>query len=264
MIFYLSGTGNTRWVAESLSRSLGERLINVADVFDTDCRFKLCKDEIVGFCFPIHGWRPPKLMLDFISRLRVDDMWMSRPYSFAVCTVGDTSGEAMDIFSEDAYYYGSPIKTMFDIRMPNTYVGQPFMDVDSKTVEANKLEEAKQRLAEITERLKDREKVVDLKFRGKWQKINTRYLGALFVDCLLTDKPFSVDASLCVRCGKCAAVCPVDNIKGGVGELPIWKHNKKCMTCFACYHNCPKHAIRYGLMTSGKGQYRFTTPPQKE
>ena len=108
------------------------------------------------------------------------------------------------------------------------------------------------------------EKVVDLKFRGKWQKINTRYLGALFVECLLTDKPFSVDASLCVRCGKCAAVCPVDNIKGGVGELPIWKHNKKCMTCFACYHNCPKHAIRYGLMTRGKGQYRFTAPPQKE
>ena len=66
-------------MAESLSRSLGERLINVADVFDTDCRFKLRKDEIVGFCFPIHGWRPPKLMLDFISRLRVDDMWMSRP-----------------------------------------------------------------------------------------------------------------------------------------------------------------------------------------
>ncbi len=262
MIFYLSGTGNTKWVAERLAASLDEEAVDVASVMHRD--IEISDSEYLGFCFPIHGWRVPSLMLQFIDNLDGQAVVRNNPFVFAVCTAGDTIGEAMDRFSERISKKGISLRAAYGVRMPNTYVGMPFMDVDSKEVQTAKLKEAEHRVAKIAEQIKERCEVTDLKYEGRWRRINSRCLGALFTNYLVTDKLFSVDESLCVKCGKCAAVCPVDNIRGGVGEAPLWKHNKKCMTCFACYHYCPKHAIQYGWMTRGKGQYHFPNAPQEE
>lgn len=258
MILYLSGTGNTKHVAEELAAALGDRAINVAEMTGASLALKLDKGETLGFCFPVHGWRPPLLMRKFMMQLAGNaEMPLNSVYCFAVCTAGDTVGEAMDIFVADAAEAGINVRASFDVKMPNTYVGLPFMDVDSKVVEREKLADSEKRLAFIAAAVKKRAEGKFLDFVGKWPRINSRFLGELFVEKLVTDKYFKVDTSLCIRCGKCAAVCPVSNIKCSKGEHPVWLHNKKCMACFACYHNCPKHAIQYGWMTRGKGQYHF-------
>ena len=73
---------------------------------------------------------------------------------------------------------------------------------------------------------------------GRWPRLNTRVIGGFFTNVLITDKPFRVVEDRCVKCGRCADVCQVDNIEGGKGKMPEWKHNGDCMTCFACYHHC--------------------------
>lgn len=258
MILYLSGTGNTRHVAETLAAALGDRTVDVATIPDGSFTLQLDKGEKLGFCFPVHGWRPPQQMRRFIHRLTVKTASpLENVYSYAVCTAGDTVGEAMDIFIADAAKSGIKINGAFDVKMPNTYVGLPFMDVDGKEVENEKLSTAAERLAAVSTAIEKREEGQCLNYIGRWPRINSRFLGTLFVRRLVTDRYFKVDESLCVKCGKCAAVCPVGDIECGKGKYPQWKGNKKCMTCFACYHSCPKHAIQFGWMTRGKGQYLY-------
>lgn len=87
---------------------------------------------------------------------------------------------------------------------------------------------------------------------GRWPKINSRLIGSCFVKYLITDKPFYVAEDKCIKCGKCAEACPVNDIIWSKGSMPKWKHNGSCLSCFACYHHCPKHAIEYGKRTKTK------------
>lgn len=55
----------------------------------------------------------------------------------------------------------------------------------------------------------------------------------------------SVDESLCVKCGTCAATCPVKIITFESGKLPepvIWA-KKACINCGHCVAVCPKGAL---------------------
>lgn len=255
MIFYLSGTGNTKWVAESLARKLGEPLVDIAKELDGGMTYTVADGEKVGFCFPVHGWRPPKLLLDFLHGMKLEGVREGMTYSFVVCTVGDTAGEALSILDKELRDKGIVPHSCWDVRMPNTYVGLPFMDVDSKELAERKAKEAQVRVRYIGNMISRGEAGCHMLYEGRWPKINSRVLGAYFRKKLVTDKHFRVDADKCIKCGKCAAACPVGNIAGGAGQVPCWKHNGMCMTCFACYHDCPKHAIRYGVMMPWKGQY---------
>lgn len=264
MIFYLSGTGNTKWVAESLARKLGEPLVDIAKEFDGEMKYTVADGEKVGFCFPVHGWRPPKLLLDFLHEMKIEGMHEKKTYCFIVCTAGDTVGEALSILEEELRKNSIILHSCWDVRMPNTYVGLPFMDVDSEKLAEKKVKEAQARVAYIGKMISREETGCHMLYEGKWPKTNSRVLGACFKKLLVTDKPFRVDAKKCIKCGKCVASCPVGNIAGGAGELPSWKHNGRCMTCFACYHSCPQHAIRYGVMMQWKGQYHGCGLPVEE
>jgi len=255
MIFYFSGTGNTRWAAEHLQRATGERLINMAEAAGDGTRYTLGSGERIGFCFPVHGWRPPVLVRRFISRLDISGH--EGHYCYAVCTAGDTAGETADILRGDLRARGIGLDSVFSLIMPESYVGLPFMDVDRPDRERRKKEQAARELEEYTHYIIERRVGLEKVTVGRWPRINSRVIGGFFARYLVTDRPFRVDAGRCVRCGACAEVCPTGDISGGKGMMPEWKHNGSCLTCFSCYHHCPAHAIEYGSRTKGKGQYYF-------
>ena len=68
MIFYFSGTGNTRWVAQQIAEAIGEKLLYIPDLIRNEqYEFTLQEEERLGFCFPTHGWQPPRIVRDFIA-----------------------------------------------------------------------------------------------------------------------------------------------------------------------------------------------------
>lgn len=264
MIFYFSGTGNTRWAAQKVAAATADRLVNIAEEMlaaetaqasDPQFTYTLAQDERIGFFFPVHGWRPPRLVLDFLDRLHLPNA--DSHYAYVVCTAGDNVGEAVSILEKRLQTMGIKIDSAISLIMPESYVGLPFMDVDTPAKEQCKKMEADNKLTRfIADIMECRSGVRDITI-GHWPRINSRLIGSVFVKKLVTDRPFHVVADRCLHCGKCASVCPVANIHFEKGGEPSWLHNGKCLSCFACYHHCPTHAIEYGGRTKKKGQYYY-------
>lgn len=255
MIFYFSGTGNTRWAATQLAEATGEPLVYIPHhIQDTSVEYDFREGERIGFCFPVHGWRPPTIVRKFIEKLNISTQGH---YTYALCTAGDTTGEAMDIFEADLNRRGMHLNAVFSLIMPESYVGLPFMDVDSSENEKRKIEAAQEKLKRYISAIAERKEESGKIDIGHWPRINSRLIGSFFTHFLITDKRFRVDSERCVKCGICAKVCPVHDIEGGAGHAPRWKHDGSCLTCFTCYHHCPHHAIEFGRQTKKKGQYFF-------
>ena len=255
MIFYFSGTGNTKWAAEYVSSLTNEKLIFIPDVLEGDCHFNVEVDERIGFCFPVHGWRPPFIVRDFIRRLRIDDA--AGHYCYALATCGDDVGLTFEYLNKDLVEIGLQTDSVFSFIMPESYVGFPFMNVDKKEKRDAKKEKGVKELNLLAQDIVVRKKGLCIINKSHWPIINSKVIGSFFVEKMVKDTPFRVEENRCVKCGICADICPVDNIKGGLGFEPEWLHNGLCTTCFACYHHCPHHAIEFGNRTKNKGQYYF-------
>lgn len=272
MIFYFSGTGNSKWAAKTLALETGDTLVSIPEVIKSNCSFTLTKDEHVGFIFPIHGWRVPNIVKEFLTKLTIktlgEDTSHVKHYCFCLVTAGDSIGKAMERFQQQLKSVtvndALSLKAVCSLIMPESYVGLPGMDVDTKEKELEKKEFASKQLKEFSKILKQRPHTDSNQIWGWNQLIRgpipyffSGPVGGFFERFLITDKPFHVDSRRCVKCGICANVCPVSDIKGGLGFEPEWLHNGKCLTCFSCYHHCPHHAIEFGKRTQKKGQYFY-------
>ena len=294
MIFYFSGTGNTKWAASKLASATHEDLISIAPYMRADDSshtlaepFILKENERLGFVFPVHGWRVPKLVREFIGRMKVQrfepdaagnsvsadasgnsasagNSARNLPFTYCVCTAGDSIGLTIEnlneVFSQNPSLQAlgiTKVSSSYSLIMPESYVGLPFMDVDPKEKEIWKKSKSAQELAVICEEIFDRKEGVNRLVKGPIPWFFTKVVGGFFENVLITDKRFHVEKDKCVKCGICANVCPVGDIKGGHGEYPEWLHHKDCLTCFTCYHHCPHHAIEFGKQTQKKGQYYF-------
>ena len=272
MIFYFSGTGNSKWAAKTLALETGDTLVSIPEVINSNCSFTIEKDEHVGFIFPIHGWRVPNIVKEFLTKLTIktlgEDTSHVKHYCFCLVTAGDSIGKAMERFQQQLKSVtvngALSLKAVCSLIMPESYVGLPGMDVDTKEKELEKKELASKQLKEFSNILKQRPHKDSNQIWGWNQLIRgpipsffSGPVGGFFERFLITDKPFHVDSRRCVKCGICANVCPVSDIKGGLGFEPEWLHNGKCLTCFSCYHHCPHHAIEFGKRTQKKGQYFY-------
>jgi ferredoxin len=253
MIFYFSATGNTRWIALQIAEAIGEETVYIPDAIKQGrYEYTLKAGERIGFCFPTHGWQPPGIVRRFIVQLQVAGAADS--YCWALTTCGDNMGEAMTILNRELAAKGMTAETLFSVIMPESYVCLPFMKTDPEEKEALKIEVARLSMPHIIQMVEERRRGVEELEKGATPRLYSYVIGGYFNKHMITDKKFTVDNKVCIQCGKCAKVCPVDNIKG---TPPLWLHNGKCTSCLACYHYCPVHAINYGSITRRREQYYF-------
>ncbi len=120
MIFFFSGTGNTKWAAQELAKATGERLLFIPDELKSACEYTLADDERIGFCFPVHGWQPPRIVREFVGRLKIDNA--SGHYTYILCTCGDSTGLAVKMLTEQLEGKGITVESCQSLTMPESYV----------------------------------------------------------------------------------------------------------------------------------------------
>lgn len=258
MIFYFSGTGNTRWAAEALAAATQERLFFIPDELKTSCEYTLEPDERIGFCFPVHGWQPPRIVREFISRLH---LITSHPsplipnYAYALCTCGDSTGLAVTMLAKELSDKGITLQSCQSLTMPESYVCLPFMYTDTPEREQRKLTEARKDLDAFMKVVTERQTGYSQLTLGLTPWTFSHVIGAYFNRFMITDRKFTVDSDVCIHCGRCAEECPVGDII--FDDIPSWKGDSSCTCCLSCYHHCPVHAINYGSITRRRGQYYY-------
>ncbi|MBP3299027.1 MAG: EFR1 family ferrodoxin [Muribaculaceae bacterium] len=261
MIFYYSGTGNTRYAATFIARECGDaepRFIPEAlrSLREGSIMTEALAADVgpsLGIMFPIYSWGVPPVVTAFISRLLPHIG--SDIYIWAVCTCGDEAGIAMRLFSKTVERFtGKRPGLLASVIMPNDYVLLPGFDVDSEETMRRKLEAAPERLAQLSRLIAARTRgVYDVK-EGSFPALRTRLTFPLFRRWGVNPKKWKT-SDACISCGRCAHACPASNIIISEGR-PVWGND--CYSCCACYHVCPVKAISYGCATKDKGQYFFS------
>lgn len=242
MILYFSGTGNSRWVAERLAEATCDVALDMAGCIRCGTLPQgVAAADRLGVVFPVHSWYAPRVVIDFLSQLRLPEGC----YRYAACTCGDDTGKGMNRLARHF-----PLEAAWSVAMPNTYV--PMFKLDKAAVSREKVADARKAIASIAEAVMARKRVWQV-HEGAVPRLKTYLLNPLFVHFVISAKGFHVDEG-CISCGICANACPVDNIRLVEGR-PSW--GEACIHCMACLHACPREVIQYQKATQKKGRYRL-------
>ena len=249
MIFYFSGCGNSKHMAETIAAGLNDTLTFIPEAArGSRYEYELAEGESLGFVFPVYSWAPPKLVTEFINKLQ-----MQQPsYLYFACTCGDECGRTEKIFRKTVVQKGWQLNACFSLVMPETYIAMPGFKLDSEEKAHKKITTADAAMRDFIPRLANKEVFSAMKKGGAaWLK--SYVINPGFNRFATDDKKYR-STEACIHCGKCMEICPLRNITLEEGR-PVWHGH--CTICMACYHHCPVNAIQYGKATEGKGQYWF-------
>lgn len=235
MVFYFSGTGNSKWVAEEIARKINDIAIDITGLKQPP---ELDGEKYIGLVFPIYAWGVAEPMLAFARKLPP-----TNAYHFGVCTCGEDAGFAMKKLSKNL-----KMQSCYSIVMPSNYIVGA--DIDSDEMIINKIAEAKQEINTIVSEIINK-KVVYRVNEGSFAFVKTNIASKAFNKFARNTTPFYADEK-CIACGLCEKQCPAHTITM-VNAKPKW--DMPCYQCLKCINSCPKQAIQYGENTSKRGRY---------
>lgn len=257
MIFYFSGTGNTRHVAEMLSRRIGSDVRSfTADELRNPSDTELSSaDKVIVWAFPTYSWGVPPVVRHIIEEGKLN--FAPDAVHIAVTTCGDDVGNLPKMFRHDIESRGMKGGAVYSVAMPNTYVMMKGFDTDSDKIARAKIEASIGAVERIARAIQNGKisSADDMVVPGKFACVKTSVIYPWFCKFDMNPKGFSVDAEKCIECSKCGHACPMRNIEYDAAGHPLW--GDKCAFCTACYHVCPVHAIDWKGKCRSKGQVRY-------
>lgn len=244
MIFYYSGTGNSKYAAEKLLPVTGGELHSMSDcVKNNTYEFRLAEGELLGFVFPVYCYTVPMTVREFVKKLDISGG--KDIYSYAVATCGESTGRSCRLFAK---LY--PVTSLFGLPMVDNYL--PFQTSAPNDGEISEfLDNADNILNEIIGHISARDTGNLNRFEGKSSAVVSKIADNAYVKGRATSD-FSISDG-CVGCGICESICPCSAIKVTDGKAAFV--TDKCDQCFGCVHRCPVNAIDFKKSAAGKGQY---------
>ena len=155
MILWYSGCGNSRFVADTLSKELGDdSMIFIPEAARQGTALEFGPDEVLGIVFPVYSWSVPKLVSEFLRTVSIK----GKPsYIFAACTCGDQTGLTYEHLCKDLSKQGLQLDAFFSFQMPETYINLPGFSLDTPENAKRKIDGTRESLREVIGLIKQRE-----------------------------------------------------------------------------------------------------------
>lgn len=246
VLFYFSGTGNSRFVAEAFCRAAGAECYSIEEKLDVPALVKA--HEIVGFCYPIYGSCVAQPMREFVrahaealagKRFVVlsTQLIFSGDGAHALCSLLP-GGEKSVVYAEH-------------FNMPNNLCNFRMFRVTNGGQNAARLKRVQKRASHAAQDV-----TIGRIFRRGFHPVSIA-LGksqSAFWPAVeeRAKDDIQVDAD-CIRCGLCTRICPVGNLSMGADGV---EQAGKCVMCYRCVNACPKQAITTLIHTKPTRQYK--------
>ncbi len=249
MVLYFSGTGNSRYAAKLIGSIAGDEAVSMNELIKRGEKADFHAARPYVFVVPAHAWRMPVVAERFIRESHFEG---SREAYF-VMTCAGSAGQAARWCEKLCLEKGFLYRGFTSIYMPNNYIIGSAMP--GKAEAAACIRDARPRIIAAAEYIRDGRALPKEK-HGALAGFLSGALNPLF-RLSISAKGFFATAA-CNGCGRCAELCPTNNIRLAEGK-PVW--GDRCTDCMACICGCPQEAVEYKRSTQGKPRFYNTEEP---
>lgn len=232
---YFSGTGNTKYCVETLLHWLEPDAV-CYPIGDRRALQKIKEEKDILFGYPIYYSSLPKIVSDFLEQTA--PFWKGKRV-FLVATMGLFSGDGCGLAARRITKYGAKVTGGLHLKMPDC-IG------DVKALK-KPLAKNKELVWKASHKMKNAAGAIQ---KGKPPQEGLGpfcHLAGLFGQRLYfynktktyTDK-LKINKNLCVGCGTCARLCPMENLSLQKGKASA---GRSCTMCYRCISHCPTRAI---------------------
>lgn len=206
-VFYFSGSGHSKAVAEHFAQKLNAD--NISIVRNQDAMNLSCTTAVV--VFPVYCQNLPEPVKEFLQNLKSE-------YVVLIATYGKM-GHGNVLWEAKQLVKGTTIAGAY-VPTGHTYLNEPAFFC------SNELDVIFDRIANPVKALIPKKRKVFFAdfFPGLRSRISVK---------LVKNKN-------CNSCGHCADICPMQAIRNG-------KANSRCIRCLHCVSQCPQSALDFEL-----------------
>lgn len=244
MVFYFSGTGNSKHVAEQVANYANDNLVSINNLIKNNKK-KVFKSEIpIVFVVPTYAWRIPRIVEQWIRKTKFE----GNKDIYFILTCGNSVGNAGVYAKKLCEQVGFNFRGLAPIIMPENYLAM-FPTPDKYQCQEI-IEKSKPHVELLAKKIQKGEDFSELRV-SLIGKLQSSIINLTFYPFIVKDKDFTVSND-CVSCNKCVQNCPLNNVELISGK-PFWKGN--CTHCMACIACCPTEAIEYKNISKGRHRH---------
>lgn len=240
MIFYLSATGNSLYVAKELAAATDDRIVSIPQAIHDEN--PVYRAEAIGIVAPVYSHDFPPLVKKFIRRATFEC-----DYLYVVMDYGNRSGGAAQVAARFLAASGNDVSYANEILMVDNWL--PGYDVEGQLAIDKRIDE---NLAAITADVSERKQFVkpaSEEDRRVYEEGLAKH-GGIFENVSFLEGFIEIGDS-CIGCGICERICPAGCIhleeRGqdavGLRAVRAAADGLVCTACLACVHACPQKAL---------------------
>lgn len=195
--------------------------------------------KFIGFAFPVFCFGPPRIVKNFIERLKIQP----GTYCFAFICYGGYGADALGMLDDILAQKGVGLSYGDGVVMPKSNASASNPEETNRIISKAtvKIEKSAKEIADAVKR----------PIKRKAKLLSKAANRLLYKNIAKYDQKFGV-TDQCTACGLCVSLCPVNNIRLDE-DKPTWLHH--CERCLRCLQWCPCEAIQYGKKTTAWKRY---------